>query len=830
MEYLIYSTQEAGVNELLDDPLTHDKFNWMEYAYKGFDRIWVYTIKDMSEYVLEIKKTGSHHYDRWLSLHHEPNSTDINDIIKRVYDNGEDPNKIPEFEATSEDFAKEMKKSSLKVGDHVKVIKKSSNYEGGWSTIWDDLMDKTIGKTFKVIDKSEKLGFQLETFVMTLGNNFWYPPFSIVISDEQPYEKIETKEPESNKEEIDPFAGEDMFVENALIYAEKNNLLEVDLQHTFGFNDEPETVEAEYPEDIVLWDQVPEGDQDDYLKNLASEINWLVDQNSYEPQADNFEYYLESLIEDSNNYNFLAQQIASDAVFSPFNHEETAILLEKKMEDIIESADFTVVINSPLPKGYSEVDSQYDDNWGEGTEPIKIPKNLLLQLKSLPEKPEDILELSLPHFIDRIWIDLKTGSIDLGYKGVDILIGVRLKDVLDILKNSPEEEPNEEIDPFAGEDMFTESSLKEVDVQHTFQFPKNDWGGGNEPETVEIEEYPMTKEQLADMTELDWEDYIKVLAKEIDNYIESSIENYDGSYFSDSLLDQASDTHWSFNDFSYDAETKFLMKKLSEETDIVDFVSRLIEKAEVEIYTGGYYGPSGKILASYEIDEDEFDEDFLPKELLIKIKNLPTGFIDSTEGEKTWLEKLNDILSFGRIDYRSSTYSIIAYVNVTGYLSIDWEDVMDIAKSLINETENPTEEEPKEEPENNEEEIDPFAGEDMFVENTELYKINPNDLHIGDKVKVIKTAKWLEQGWPLNWIPDEMDKNVGKVSYVKKVWDSGIGLQDNYQYPWFVLEKVPDDTEITFFIPPSWQTSSSSSKEGESEDIDPFAGEDMFTE
>lgn len=59
----------------------------------------------------------------------------------------------------------------------------------------------------------------------------------------------------------------------------------------------------------------------------------------------------------------------------------------------------------------------------------------------------------------------------------------------------------------------------------------------------------------------------------------------------------------------------------------------------------------------------------------------------------------------------------------------------------------------------------------------------------GDKVYVLREADDGEMGWSLDWHPD-MDDMVGKSSTVQYIEGDGVVLEDDYNYPPFVLEKV----------------------------------------
>lgn len=52
--------------------------------------------------------------------------------------------------------------SGIKVGDKVKVLRKAKNSEMGWGNAWVEEMDKTIGRTFLVIEIEKQAGIQLD--------------------------------------------------------------------------------------------------------------------------------------------------------------------------------------------------------------------------------------------------------------------------------------------------------------------------------------------------------------------------------------------------------------------------------------------------------------------------------------------------------------------------------------------------------------------------------------------------------------------------------------------------------------------------------------------
>lgn len=69
--------------------------------------------------------------------------------------------------------------------------------------------------------------------------------------------------------------------------------------------------------------------------------------------------------------------------------------------------------------------------------------------------------------------------------------------------------------------------------------------------------------------------------------------------------------------------------------------------------------------------------------------------------------------------------------------------------------------------------------------------IEANDIKVGDYVKVTRKANEHEHGWQGLWL-DDMDESVAKTLMVEDIgfYDNNIGLEDDYYYPYFVLEKA----------------------------------------
>ncbi len=67
-------------------------------------------------------------------------------------------------------------------------------------------------------------------------------------------------------------------------------------------------------------------------------------------------------------------------------------------------------------------------------------------------------------------------------------------------------------------------------------------------------------------------------------------------------------------------------------------------------------------------------------------------------------------------------------------------------------------------------------------------------LCIGDKVKVTRKAEDFENGWGSFWVSewkhDSMTDSIGKTLKIEYFVESGIRLDDEWEYPYFVLEPV----------------------------------------
>ena len=70
-------------------------------------------------------------------------------------------------------YLKGHKKSGLKVGDIVTVIKKAETNEQGWADVWINDMDNYVGKSGYISDDKKYKGF----YVIFTNNSFVFPYF-----------------------------------------------------------------------------------------------------------------------------------------------------------------------------------------------------------------------------------------------------------------------------------------------------------------------------------------------------------------------------------------------------------------------------------------------------------------------------------------------------------------------------------------------------------------------------------------------------------------------------------------------------------------------------
>mgnify|MGYP001603280392 CR=1 FL=1 len=78
-----------------------------------------------------------------------------------------------------------------------------------------------------------------------------------------------------------------------------------------------------------------------------------------------------------------------------------------------------------------------------------------------------------------------------------------------------------------------------------------------------------------------------------------------------------------------------------------------------------------------------------------------------------------------------------------------------------------------------------------------LYNSAKGEIEVGCHVIVLRTAEDRENGCNNSWVPYAMDNMVGRTSEVRRIIEGfrnedcrQMTLEDNYQYPEFVLEEV----------------------------------------
>ena len=60
-----------------------------------------------------------------------------------------------------EKYIKDQMGCGIKVGDRVRVLRKSRSHVRGWGTGWIGMMDESIGKILRVDVKDDEIGFRL---------------------------------------------------------------------------------------------------------------------------------------------------------------------------------------------------------------------------------------------------------------------------------------------------------------------------------------------------------------------------------------------------------------------------------------------------------------------------------------------------------------------------------------------------------------------------------------------------------------------------------------------------------------------------------------------
>lgn len=80
-------------------------------------------------------------------------------------------------------YLERQNECGIKVGDKVKVIRKSEDYEDGWENTWETVMDDAVGNEYEVIGVH---GINGITINFDLGLNFPYFVLSKVVEKPEP--------------------------------------------------------------------------------------------------------------------------------------------------------------------------------------------------------------------------------------------------------------------------------------------------------------------------------------------------------------------------------------------------------------------------------------------------------------------------------------------------------------------------------------------------------------------------------------------------------------------------------------------------------------------
>jgi hypothetical protein len=97
----------------------------------------------------------------------------LKEIINGAVDLDTD-NKCKKEASPVKSYKQLMEKSDIEVGDYVIVVQKISCRKEGWNLTWNDNMDRTLGKIYRVKDKIDSRGIFLD-------NGYWYHPDSLTL-------------------------------------------------------------------------------------------------------------------------------------------------------------------------------------------------------------------------------------------------------------------------------------------------------------------------------------------------------------------------------------------------------------------------------------------------------------------------------------------------------------------------------------------------------------------------------------------------------------------------------------------------------------------------
>lgn len=410
-------------------------------------------------------------------------------------------------------FAKEVRTSPFKKGTVAKVIKKIASYPG-WSGTWDDNMSAMVGQEYLVVKKDLNNGISLYDDEEGEEATRWFPPAALEFipgssPHRVPFDPFEGQPifmDEAKRKRVferwrlKEFLEDDFAIQEAILDTEMNKLDEVDVQHTFGFPmpakdwtkpdamiPEPKTVHIPYyKSDIETWDKLGEADREEWFDEINAELSTIAEGRAYLPDKSSYEDYIESYVENPkaiikeivNDYDFI--HAFDDEYGVHFNDvEDLVVKFLKEHEDDVVNADMGISLNGDESTHSKIVIAQFDDeNYGEGDEPIELPEELLIKLKSIPEEEIDNISIKDPEGVYNV--DLNDDfELQIEYKTPNVVIYMEVSTAMallsdndfslgsytpppekhktvphQIIQNGPPEEIDPNFDPFEGEPMF----------------------------------------------------------------------------------------------------------------------------------------------------------------------------------------------------------------------------------------------------------------------------------------------------------------------------------------------------------------------------------------
>jgi hypothetical protein len=89
------------------------------------------------------------------------------------------------MEKNHEEYEQKQKECGIEIGDTVKVLRKASTHENGWSNEWVEQMDVYVGGEYVVSNINPMFGYNLEII------SYWFPFFVLEKVKEKKVRKIE---------------------------------------------------------------------------------------------------------------------------------------------------------------------------------------------------------------------------------------------------------------------------------------------------------------------------------------------------------------------------------------------------------------------------------------------------------------------------------------------------------------------------------------------------------------------------------------------------------------------------------------------------------------